>query len=190
MPARHVLLAWIGIAATLTLATGAAGADYRRMTARYEVPAVTLVDQTGAAAPLDRVLSAGRPVILEFFFSSCPTICGLMASTLGAAQPALAEIAADYRMVSISIDPEYDTPPRLAAYAVQFDAGPHWTLLTGQEDAVAQVVRAFDARAVADNKMYHQPLIFIRPRAGAPWVRLDGLLTPDELRAEVESALR
>lgn len=88
------------------------------------------------------------------------------------------------RMVSISIDPEYDTPARLADYARLHEARPEWIFLTGGFEDVFEVVRAFDAIYRANNKMYHVPLTFLRQAGGSAWTRLEGLLSAEELAAE------
>src|SRR6266545_1115236 len=62
----------------------AAGAEdvpkYRRTVVRYEPPDVTLVNQDGARVRLSRVLSADKPVLLNFFFTTCTTICPVLAA--------------------------------------------------------------------------------------------------------------
>ena len=63
-------------------------------------------------------------------------------------------------MVSISIDPEYDTPEALNAYARRFDAGPQWEFLTGSLDDSIAVQKAFDADR--GDKMNHAPLTLFR----------------------------
>lgn len=158
---------------------------YSRSLAAYEMPEVTLRDHGGAARELAEVLDHPGPVLLNFVFTSCATICPIMSAVFGQTQEDIARLAPDYRMVSISIDPEYDTPARLAEYAALHEARPDWVLLTGGFDDVFEVVRAFDAVFRANNKMYHRPLTFLRPRGATGWVRLEGLLSAEELVAEV-----
>jgi hypothetical protein len=86
-------------------------------------------------------------------------------------------------MVSISIDPEQDTPARLREYSQQFRAPPQWRFLTGSLDGIAAVQQAFDA--YQDNKMRHAPLTYLRGSNGHPWVRIDGLLSAEEMLVEL-----
>lgn len=158
---------------------------YSRVVTRYEMPEVTLRDHTGAARDLAEVLDHEEPVLLNFVFTSCATICPIMSAVFGQTQEEIAVLAPGYRMVSISIDPEYDTPARLAEYASLHEARPEWVFLTGGFDDVFEVVAAFDAIFRANNKMYHRPLTFLRPRGERAWVRLEGLLSAEELVAEV-----
>jgi cytochrome oxidase Cu insertion factor (SCO1/SenC/PrrC family) len=177
--------AFAAITAILALACGllAAGAGpqerLHRQSAGYTIPDVTLVDQDGAAFRLAAELGRPGPVVLQFIFTTCATVCPALSGTLAAAQERLPGV----RLLSISIDPEEDTPARLAGYARRFGAGPRWRLLTGRLEDVIAVERAFDA--YRGNKMRHEPLTFARAAPGRPWLRLDGLLTGGELAAEV-----
>jgi len=154
-------------------------ARYTRTVAPYAPPDVTLVDAEGESVTLGAALDHDGPVLLQFIFTTCPAVCPALSGTFAAAQERLE----DARMVSISIDPEHDTPPRLAEYARRFDAGPRWRFLTGELDDVDAVRKAF--AAYVPNKMRHQPLTFLRGSPSAPWVRLDGFLSAAELVAEV-----
>jgi cytochrome oxidase Cu insertion factor (SCO1/SenC/PrrC family) len=173
------------VAAILALACGllASGAGPRerlhRQSAGYSIPDVTLVDQDGAAFRLTVELGRPGPVVLQFIFTTCATVCPALSGTLAAAQDRLPGV----RLLSISIDPEEDTPARLAGYARRFGAGPRWRLLTGRLEDVIAVERAFDA--YRGNKMRHEPLTFARAAPGRPWLRLEGLPTGGELAAEV-----
>jgi protein SCO1/2 len=152
---------------------------YVRSQLRIPIPAVTLIDSQGERVSLASVLDAPGPVVLQFVFTTCPAICPLLSSALSGAQ---AEMGADVRLVSISIDPEVDTPARLRDYAKRFKAGPQWRFLTGGRDDVAAVRKAFGAWSV--NKMSHEPLTFLRKAPGEPWVRLAGPVGAVDLVAE------
>jgi cytochrome oxidase Cu insertion factor (SCO1/SenC/PrrC family) len=113
-----------------------------------------------------------------------------MTATFGQTQEDHVAIDENYLMVSISIDPEYDTPRRLRDYAKLHDARDNWVLLTGQFDDIFTVVRDFDAVYKGENKMYHRPLTFLRKSGDAPWLRLEGLLSSEELADEYAAMLR
>jgi protein SCO1/2 len=161
---------------------GAGGAPprYVRSLIRLETPAVTLIDSRGERVPLAAVLDPSGPIVLQFIFTTCPSVCPLLSSTLSAAQ---GELGAGVRLVSISIDPEYDTPARLRDYARRFKAGPQWRFLTGSREDVAAVQKAFGAWR--PNKMSHEPLTYLRLAPDQPWVALAGPLGAAELVAEV-----
>lgn len=158
-------------------------------TADYRVPAVTLRDRFDHPVRLDRFLAAGRPVVMEFFFTSCPTICGLQNATLAVAQRQFVKISPNMLVVSISIDPAFDTPARIRAYAKPFQPLPNWHLLTGRPSDVNQVLSAFDATYPGGNKYLHEPLIYIRPATGNTWRRINGLLDSHQLVAAYRDVL-
>lgn len=106
-----------------------------------------LIDQAGQ--PVTRQDYAGRHLLLTFIFTRCPVpnFCPLMSqnfSTLEdaiAADPALADRA---RLLSVSFDPEHDTPEVLSSYAHSFDFNPAiWTFATGTPEETARLTRAF-----------------------------------------------
>ena len=124
--------------------------------AAYTVPDVKLVDADGAAVPLrSQLANQDKPVILNFIFTSCGAICPVMSATFAQVQAALGPERDAVRMVSISIDPEQDTPAALKTYAGKFGARPQWQMLTGSLDDSIAVQRAFDV--YRGDKMGHQP---------------------------------
>ncbi len=159
---------------------------YSRRAESYLVPAVSLVNMAGEQVLLRSVLDDQRPVMVQFVFTTCSTICPVLSNTFSSVQQEF-DPNDPVRMVSISIDPEHDTPARLRQYAERLQANPDWVFLTGAHEDISEVQRAFDAYQV--NKMNHQPLTFIRPTIGSPWVRLNGLMSAAELVDEFGAAV-
>jgi len=153
-------------------ATSAAPGTYRASRAEYRIPAVTLTDMDGVRAALPDALEGDVPVLVDFIFTTCTTICPVMSATWAEAQEMLTAEAVASRLVSISIDPEQDSPARLRAYAERFSARPGWRLFTGTLDDAIAVEKAFDA--YRGDKANHVPLLFMRASADAPWVRIEG----------------
>ena len=157
---------------------------YVRTQAAYTVPDVKLVNADGAGVPLRSELAEqDKPVILNFIFTTCGAICPVMSTTFSQLQAALGAERDAVHMVSISIDPEQDTPAALKAYAGRYGAGPQWQMLTGSLDDSIAVQRAFDI--YRGDKMNHQPATFLRAGPGQPWVRLDGFASADDILREV-----
>ncbi len=111
--------------------------------ASYTIPDVKLLDPNRARVSLRSQLD-DKPVILNFIFTSCGAICPVMSTTFSQVQKALGPERNAVRMVSISIDPEHDTPEALKIYARQYGAGPQWQMLTGSLDDSIAVQRAFN----------------------------------------------
>ncbi len=146
---------------------------------QYVVPDVTLERQDGKHVSLPKEMNDGRPVVLNFIFTTCGSICPLMSQVFGQFQRKLGAESRHVHIMSISIDPEEDTPLRLRAYAHQFGAGPEWNHYTGTLAASQAAQRAFDV--YRGDKMSHTPVTLIRAAPGGPWLRLDGFVTPDQL---------
>jgi protein SCO1/2 len=152
-----------------------------RTTADYTLPKVTLVRDDGTRVSLPAELDDGRPVVLNFIFTSCTSICPVMSSVLAGLQTKLGP-QSKVHIVSISIDPEQDTPARLAAYARKFHAGSQWQHYTGTVEASVAVQRAFEA--YRGDKMSHTAVTYLRAAPGRPWVRIDGYPSSEELARE------
>lgn len=159
---------------------------YERSVHVYKIPDVTLLDMTGAKVPLTSALGNEAPVLLNFIFTTCTSICPLMSVTFSEVQQRLGAESQRVRMVSISIDPEYDSPEKLNAFASKHNAGPGWQFLTGNSADITAVQRAFGA--YRGNKMGHTPATYIRAAPAEPWVRLDGLASAADVVAEYRRA--
>jgi len=164
------------------LAAAAAGGGQRTLV-DYAVPDLRLVREDGARVSLQSVLGDGRPVILAFIYTSCTTVCPMVSQTLAQVQEMLGPLRDTVNMVSISIDPEFDTPARLREYARRFGAGPQWHHYTGTTAASEAAQRAFNV--YRGNKMEHQPATLVRVSAGEKWVRLDGFASARQLITEL-----
>ncbi|NEX18949.1 SCO family protein [Thiorhodococcus mannitoliphagus] len=157
---------------------------FQRSEQRYALPDRKLVDMNGKETSLLRELDSGKPVIVNFIFTTCTTICPVLSATFSQVQGALGEGAQDVRMISISIDPEEDTPERLRAYAERYHAGPEWRFFTGNRDDIIAIQKAFEV--YHGNKMSHEPAILLRQTAGDPWVRLDGFASAGDVIKEYQ----
>jgi protein SCO1/2 len=88
-------------------------------------------------------------------------------------------------MVSISIDPEEDTPARLREYAARFRADAQWQHYTGTVQSSLAVQRAFGV--YNGDKMAHAPVTFFRSSPNQPWVQLKGFATANDLMGVYKS---
>jgi protein SCO1/2 len=110
----------------------------------WEIPSFELIDQGGR--PFGSADVAGRPYVINFFFTTCPTICPPLMRSAGKLQAGLERLGLDdVHMISVTVDPRTDNPERLAAYADDYGVDPgRWHLLTGDPEAIrALVVEGF-----------------------------------------------
>jgi cytochrome oxidase Cu insertion factor (SCO1/SenC/PrrC family) len=102
------------------------------------VPPFELVSQTGAKVGLADL--AGRPFVVSAIFTTCYGPCPRVTRGMSWLSGELADT--DVRLVSISVDPEHDTPEVLAAYARAAEADPaRWLFLTGERPALETFLR-------------------------------------------------
>jgi protein SCO1/2 len=155
---------------------------YSRSLHRYELPDVAVVDMQGQSTSLLDEVNGGQPVMLNFIFTTCTTICPVLSATFSQVEQKLGAERDRVRMISITIDPEYDTPARLRAYAARYDADAQWRFLTGRLQNIVAIQKAFDA--YRGSKMNHEPLTFLRASTDAPWVRIEGLASAADVVRE------
>jgi protein SCO1 len=145
----------------------------------YRVPELSLIRDDGRKVSTTREFDDGRPVFMNFIFTSCPGICPLLSESFRQLQIKLGDERSKVHMVSISIDPEEDTPRKLREYADRFRAGPQWQHYTGTVAASLAMQRAFGV--YNGDKMSHAPVTFFRASPSAPWTQLKGFATANDL---------
>jgi protein SCO1/2 len=103
------------------------------------LPAFQLTDQSGH--PFGSKDLEGRAWVASFIFTRCATICPAITTKMSRIQDRTRNLGASFHLVSFSVDPEFDTPERLAAYARGHRASPRlWSFLTGPDAEVKEAV--------------------------------------------------
>jgi cytochrome oxidase Cu insertion factor (SCO1/SenC/PrrC family) len=121
------------------------------------LPDIKLLDQYGQ--PVSLVSLKGRPVLFDFFYTSCPGPCLMLTARMRSVAARLGDsLGAKASFVSVTVDPEHDRPPQLLAYAEEQRANRKgWWFLTGtpaQIDALMarfQLVRQHEADGSVDH---------------------------------------
>ena len=160
--------------------------DYKKSVERYTVPEVTLINQHGTKVPLRSLLHSGKPIMFDFIFTTCTTICPVLSAGFTNFQRKMGPEAKTVHLVSISIDPENDTPKKMKEYLKRYDGQEGWDFLTGSRADIDKVIKAFDTNA--SNKMSHLPIIIIWSPASKSWTRIFGLISTAELIEEYRKA--
>ena len=84
----------------------------------YVIPDVAVIRQDGKKLSFSEELNDGRPVLLNFVFVSCSAICPMLSHVFSKVQAKLAKDGQKVHLISISIDPESDTPEKLRLYVI------------------------------------------------------------------------
>ena len=125
----------------------------------------------------------GKVYVVEFFFSTCPTICPIMTKNLVELQDTFSEYE-DFGVASFTINPRYDTPSVLKAYAKKYDiTDKDWHLLTGDKDAVYSLAQeGFYLPATEDSSVpggfEHSGMFALIDKKGNIRSRLDNFGNP------------
>ncbi len=105
----------------------------------HKVPDFKFVNQYGDTITNESLL--GKVYVLDFFFTSCPTICPPMSVNMAKVNQKFKNND-DFRTVSITIDPEHDTPEVMKEYATKFvDNDSSWYFLHGEKEKIYELSR-------------------------------------------------
>lgn len=161
---------------------------YTRTMEEYTVPDVTLVNQDGAKVKVKELLLSDRPVLVDFIYTTCTTICPVLSANFTNFQRQDANQTGPYRLVSISVDPENDTPKAMKSYLNRYYAQPGWDYLTGSRQDIDKVLNALNVKTV--DKMDHLPVILIKSPSQGRWLRIFGLIGTAELMKEFREVVK
>lgn len=181
--ALFLLLICMAVAFPFTSAQ-AQNVKYTRSVERYKIPDVTLINQDGKKVRFASLLNSEQIVIVDFIYGTCTTICPVLSAGFVNLQRKLAPDSHKVRLVSITIDPEYDSPKVMKQYLKRYGAKPGWDFLTGSRADIDAVMKSFNA--YIPDKMSHYPLNFIRSPKDGSWVRLFGIMSSTELMNEYQ----
>lgn len=189
---------WAGRILALTLLTWASPtspheASYdERLPIIGPAPEFALTSQDGARVTLADF--RGKVVAVTFIFASCTDICPLLTAKMAQVQDALgADFGFRIVFVSITVDPERDTPEVLEEYAQAFGANPAgWKFLTGSPESIKDVTRRygiFVTKAVDGNLDHTLLTSLIDPRGMLRVQYLGARFDPEEFRRDLLSIL-
>jgi protein SCO1/2 len=162
--------------------------DEQRLPTIGAAPDFALTSQDGAAVMLGDF--RGKVVAVTFIYASCPDVCPLLSDKLARVQDALgADFGTKVAFLSITVDPERDTPAVLKEYAEALDADlAGWSFLTGSEAAIRDVTRRYSVAVVpaADGQVDHTLLTTLVDRHGTMRVQYLGYrFDPEEFRHDL-----
>jgi protein SCO1/2 len=147
---------------------------------------VELLDQDGRKVRFYTDMLKGKTVVINAFFTTCTSVCPPMNRNMEKIQEALgARLGKEVFLVSISVDPTTDTPPRLKEYAQKFHAKPGWTFLTGKKENVDWAL--YKVGQYVESKDDHTTIIIVGNEATGLWKKMLGIGKTAELIQIVES---
>lgn len=141
---------------------------------------VELINQDGQKLRFYSDVLKDKVVIINAFFTTCTSVCPPMNRNLEKIQDALGDrLGKDVFLVSISVDPETDTPARLKDYSQRFHARPGWMFLTGKKDNVDWAL--YKLGQYVETKNDHTTILIIGNEPKGLWKKAFGLASSSEL---------
>lgn len=148
---------------------------------------IDLVDQNGKPENLAQLMD-GRTVVINTIFTTCEASCPLMEKTFATIQDHYAQqMGKELLLVSISVDPENDTPAKLKAYAKTMKAKDGWYFLTGTKEQVDYALKRFGVPA--EKRDMHSNLMFAGNDRTGLWKKIHGTAKAEEIVPVVDSVL-
>ena len=149
---------------------------------------VQLVNQDGEKMRLYSDLLHGKTVIINSFFATCQGSCLPLMRNMQKVQEALADrLGKDAYIISISVDPTFDTPTTLKAYAKKLQAKPGWYFLTGDQASVEFALKKLGQ--FVETKESHLNLFIIGNERTGLWKKAFGLAKSEDIVKVVDSVI-
>jgi cytochrome oxidase Cu insertion factor (SCO1/SenC/PrrC family)/cytochrome c2 len=183
---RKILAGIVGLVAMIVSA-GASEARSNRWGASY-FPDVPVVTQDGKTMQhFHNDLIKGRIVVVSFIYTGCSDLCPIETARLAEAKDKLGDaVGRSIFFISMSVDPEHDTPDMLKAFADAFGAkAPGWRFVTGKPDDINAINAKFGDHTVRDGLNHHRQEILIGNDATGDWQRDSAFDDVDQLVMQI-----
>jgi protein SCO1/2 len=149
---------------------------------------VELLDQDGKKVRFYSDVLKGKTVVVNAFFTSCTSVCPPMNRNMEKIQEVLGDrVGRDVFLVSITVDPEVDTPTRLKEYAQKFHARKGWVFLTGKKENLDWAL--YKLGQYVEQKDDHKTIFIIGNEPTGLWKKAFGMANVAELVQVVESVV-
>ncbi len=145
-----------------------------------------LVNQDGGKVRLYEDLIKDKTVAISFIYTRCTYICPMNGNLFSKIQTELGErLGKDVFLISISMDPQIDTPQQLKTWGESFGRKQGWTLITGQVNDIGRVLKAFtgDAPGPTEN---HSTFFYIANDKTGIWDFMFGHMTSREVVEKID----
>jgi protein SCO1 len=149
---------------------------------------VELLNQDGQKVRFYTDVLQGKTVIVNAFFTTCTSVCPPMNRNMEKIQEVFGDrVGRDVFLVSITVDPEVDTPARLKDYAQKFHAKPGWVFLTGKKENLDWAL--YKLGQYVETKDDHKTIFIIGNEPTGLWKKAFGMANVNELVQVVESVV-
>ena len=143
-----------------------------------------LLTQDGKEVHFYTDMLKGKVVLISFIYTNCTDICPILMPNLVRIQELLGDRSGgDVSLISISVDPEDDTPEELKEYGKKYGAKPGWTFLTGKKENIDWVI--YKLGQYAEDFEDHTMLFLLGDVKNARWAKMRGDMSPETIAARL-----
>src|SRR5262247_148116 len=170
-PMRRIRLAALAVLVALTVSIPATLEAQGRRWGEGYIPNLPVVTQDGKTLRFYDDVIKGKIVVINFIYTTCPDICGLTTARLTQAEDKLGDmVGRDVFFVSLTADPEHDTPAKLKEYADAFHIkSKGWLFLTGKPEDIRAINARFGQRSL--DLTEHRQQVLLGNDATGEWAR-------------------
>lgn len=150
------------------------------------LPDLTLRDQNNRRVRFYSDLIKDKVVLISFFYTSCTYTCLMQGKVFSELQAELGKrLGKEVFLISVTMDPETDTPARLKSWAAQQGLRDGWTLVTGSQEEMVKLVGHLTGNPLGRIEM-HSSFIYIGNDKKNNWAATYGLAAPKTLVKKIE----
>ena len=143
-----------------------------------------LLDQDGRKVRFASEVVGDRIVVIDTFFTTCGLICPIVSAIYADLQDRLGDrLGGEVALVSISVDPKTDIPPRLKEFAGMWEAKPGWVFLTGRKQDVDRVLEGLGL--YTPDFTAHPAAFLVGDGRNGGWTRFFGFATPEQIMGRI-----
>jgi protein SCO1/2 len=144
-----------------------------------------LLDQDGRKVRFRSDVVGEKIAVIDSFFTTCGLICPIISAIYADLQDRLGDrLGKEVALVSISVDPNTDIPPRLKEFAGKWEAKPGWVFLTGQKQTVDRVLDGLGLYSA--DFTAHPAAFLVGDGKSGKWTRFYGFASPEELLGKID----
>jgi protein SCO1/2 len=164
---------------------GAEKVDVEVKPAQVKIHDLTLVDQDGKKVRFASDVMGDRFVVIDTIYTTCVQICPILSATFEELQDRLGKRQGkEVVLVSFTVDPVTDIPPRLKEYAQQWNAGPGWVFLGGDKPSVDQVLKGLGL--YTPDFVNHPAMFLVGDARSGDWTRFYGFVSPEQILGKID----
>lgn len=152
---------------------------------RLKVPDMELLNQDGEKNMFVSDFIGDKLAAVTFTYTTCTTACPILDGIFQQVQDRLGErLGKEVIMLTLSIDPVTDIPPRLKAHAQKVKAKPGWSFLTGDKKSVNSILKALEVYST--DIFNHPPTVYIVEGRQGLWTRVNGYPSTSKVMKELD----